>query len=50
MDKGNACRAMARLEHRRLILREPDRHHQRVVNLSLTQAGERLFSQPRIRL
>jgi DNA-binding MarR family transcriptional regulator len=45
VDKGNACRAVARLEHRRLILREPDRHDQRVVNLSLTQAGERLFQE-----
>jgi DNA-binding MarR family transcriptional regulator len=43
VDKGNACRAVARLEHRRAILREPDPVDQRVVNLSLTEAGERLF-------
>lgn len=43
VDKGNVCRAVARLEQRRLILREPDDDDQRVVNLSLTDAGERLF-------
>ncbi|MGE0803844.1 MAG: MarR family winged helix-turn-helix transcriptional regulator [Lautropia sp.] len=45
VDKGNVCRAVARLEHRRLILREPDPSDQRVVNQSLTDAGERLFQQ-----
>ncbi len=45
VDKGNACRAVARLERRAFILREPDSHDQRVVNLSLTDAGERLFQE-----
>jgi DNA-binding MarR family transcriptional regulator len=45
VDKGNACRAVARLEQRGLILREPDPDDQRVVNLSLTEAGEALFQE-----
>ena len=43
VDKGNVCRAVARLERRSLILRTPDQDDQRVVNLSLTEAGEALF-------
>lgn len=45
VDKGNTCRAVARLECRGVILREPDAHDQRVVKLSLTDAGERLFEE-----